>query len=229
MSTGIPHLPWRDEDARAVPLGAFGLQVTSFLAFGGYGTEWIASPCVSDLPPLVPEAPLQEGLCVVLDQPSLDGVDLPPLGLRALYFAFGSGVAEGRHGQFPFLDSVGPRFGTGWPLPISLVCSVSRSHGDGEGVARAHRPGDSVPILFRHPDRAVASVRFYKAWSKGRPIILVRRARRRVSGTGEAGEFPYVRAKLTLPSRSIRRVNKDELPSIAGTFVDNSLGTGDRV
>jgi hypothetical protein len=68
-----------------------------------------------------------------------------------------------------------------------------------------------------------------KAWSKGRPVILVRRPRRRVSGTGEAGEFPYVRAKLTLPSRSIRRVNKDELPSIAGTFVDNSLGTGDRV
>src|ERR1017187_9456555 len=24
MSTGIPHLPWRDEDAHAVPLGAFG-------------------------------------------------------------------------------------------------------------------------------------------------------------------------------------------------------------
>ena len=60
MSTGIPHLPWRDEDARAVPLGAFGLQVTSLLALGGYGVEWVASPGVSDLPPLVPKAPLQE-------------------------------------------------------------------------------------------------------------------------------------------------------------------------
>src|ERR1035437_3337263 len=161
MSTGIPHLPWRDEDARAVPLGAFGLQVTSLRALGGYGVEWVASPGVSDLPPLVPKAPLQEGLRVFLDQLSLDGVDLPPLGLRALYFAFGSGVAEGRHEQFPFRDSVVPLFGTKWPLPISLVCSVSRSHGDGEGVARAHRTGDSVPILFRHPDRAIASVRYY--------------------------------------------------------------------
>src|ERR1035437_3620807 len=102
MSTGIPHLPLRDKDARAVSLGAFGLQVTSLLAFGGYGVEWVASPGVSDLPPLVPKAPLQEGTRVVLDQPSLDGVNLPPLGLRALYFAFGSGVTEGRHGgSFP--------------------------------------------------------------------------------------------------------------------------------
>ena len=156
MSTGIPHLPWRDEDARAVPLGAFGLQVTSLLAFGGYGVEWVASPGVSDLPPLVPKAPLQKGTRVVLDQPSLDGVDLPPLGLRTLNLAFGSGVAEGRHGQFPFLDSVVPRFGAKWPLAVGVVCSVSRLHGDGEGVAQAHRTEDSVPILFRQPDRAVA-------------------------------------------------------------------------
>src|ERR1035437_73598 len=109
MSTGIPHLPWRDEDARAVPLGAFGLQVTSLRALGGYGVEWVASPGVSDLPPLVPKAPLQEGLRVFLDQLSLDGVDLPPLGLRTLNLAFGSGVAEGRHGKFPFLDGVVPQ------------------------------------------------------------------------------------------------------------------------
>ncbi|GEM_PF-385526 len=155
MITGIPHLPWRDEDARVVPLGAFGLQVTSFFALGGYGVEWVASPGVSDLPPLVPKAPLQEGLCVVLDQLPFVGIDLPPLGLRTLNLAFGSGVVEGRHGQFPFRDSVVPRFGTKWPLPIGLVCSVSRLHGDGEGVAQAHRTEDSLAILFRQPDRAL--------------------------------------------------------------------------
>src|ERR1019366_306257 len=142
MSTGIPHLPWRDEDARAVPLGAFGLQVTSLLALGGYGVEWVASPGVSDLPPLVPKAPLQEGLRVFLDQLSLDGVDLPPLGLRTLNLAFGSGVAEGRHGKFPFLDGVMPLFRTKWPLPTGLICSVSRLHGDAKGVAQAHRTED---------------------------------------------------------------------------------------
>src|ERR1039458_880164 len=100
MITGIPHLPWRDEDARVVPLGAFGLQVTSLLALGGYGVKWVASPGVSDLPPLVPKALLQEALRVFLDQPSLDGVNLPPLGLRTLNLAFGSWVTEGRHGRF---------------------------------------------------------------------------------------------------------------------------------
>jgi hypothetical protein len=54
-------------------------------------------------------------------------------------------------------------------------------------------------------------------------------AHRRLSGRGEAGEILYLRAKLTLSSPSIRRANKDELPSIAGFLVDNSLGTGDRV
>jgi len=49
------------------------------------------------------------------------------------------------------------------------------------------------------------------------------------SGRGEAGEILYLRAKLTLSSPSIRRANKDELPSIAGFLVDSSLGTGDRV
>src|SRR5450631_1252668 len=98
MRTGIPHLPWRDEDARAVSLGAFGLQVTRLLALGGYGVEWVASPGVSDLPPFLPKAPLQEDLCVVLDQLSLDGVNLPPMGLRTLHIAFGSG----RHGAVSF-------------------------------------------------------------------------------------------------------------------------------
>jgi hypothetical protein len=61
-----------------------------------------------------------------------------------------------------------------------------------------------------------------------RKPILVRHAYRRLSGRGEAGEILYLRAKLTLSSPSIRRANKDELPSIAGFLVDNSFGTGDR-
>jgi len=147
MSTGIPHLRGRDEDACAVPLGALGLQVTSLLALGGYSVEWVASAGVIDLPPLVPKAPLQEGLCVVLDQLPLDGVDLPSLGLRILHLAFGAGVAEGRHGQFPFLDSVGHssepsgRFRSLW----CVVCLGRR--GWGRGCPRSPTE-DSVPILL---------------------------------------------------------------------------------
>lgn len=67
------------------------------------------------------------------------------------------------------------------------------------------------------------------SWLKSQIPILVRHAHRRLWGRGEAGEILYLRAKLTLSSPSIRRANKDELPSIAGFLVDNALRTGDRV